>query len=403
MPRVVPQVMEWARETAGLSTEDAARKLGFRDTKGRGAADRLSALERGIDQPSRSVLLRMAKHYRRPLITFYLPSPPKTGARGEDFRTLPHAPAPSESAVIDALVRSIRSRQQMVRTALEDEEFAGVGFVGAASLDEGVRPLVERIRTQLNYTPGQHYRARTPEEAFRELRSRVEAAGVYVLLMGNLGSHHTTIDVDLFRGFALADSIAPFIVINDQDAKAAWSFTLLHELAHLWLGQTGISAGRPELQIERFCNEVASQFLLPTEELQLFPERLEPDFNVLVSAIEAFARPRKLSYSLVAYRLHLIGRVTREDWARLSDHFREMWRRQRVTARNIARENDAGGPNYYVIRRQKIGAGLLAFVRRRLESGDLVATQAAKILGVKARSVFPLLGGTSAAESRIGS
>ena len=83
---------------------------------------------------------------------------------------------------------------------------------------------------------------------------------MFVLLAGNLGSHHSAIPVSAFRGFAIADPIAPFIVINDGDAKAAWSFTLLHELAHLWLGATGVSGGVPEMQIERFCWDAAGEF-----------------------------------------------------------------------------------------------------------------------------------------------
>ncbi|MFY1080099.1 ImmA/IrrE family metallo-endopeptidase, partial [Escherichia coli] len=78
---------------------------------------------------------------------------------------------------------------------------------------------------------------------------------------GNLGSHHSALNVELFRGFALSDKVAPFVVINDQDSEQAWSFTLLHELAHIWLGQTGVSGGRPTSVIETFCNDVAGRIL----------------------------------------------------------------------------------------------------------------------------------------------
>jgi Zn-dependent peptidase ImmA (M78 family) len=102
------------------------------------------------------------------------------------------------------------------------------------------------------------------------------------LLIGNLGSHHTTIDVTTFRGFALSDDVAPFIVINDQDAQAAWSFTLLHELTHLWLGQTGVSGARAEQKIERFCNDVAGEVLLPIEELSGLTIANHEDFESVV-------------------------------------------------------------------------------------------------------------------------
>src|SRR5437660_11561272 len=91
---VNPDILTWARETAGLSAEDAARALGFSDTRSRSAAERLRALETGDEEPSRSVLLRMAKAYRRALLVFYLSEPPRTGDRGQDFRTVPGAPPP---------------------------------------------------------------------------------------------------------------------------------------------------------------------------------------------------------------------------------------------------------------------------------------------------------------------
>jgi hypothetical protein len=79
------------------------------------------------------------------------------------------------------------------------------------------------------------------EEAFAYLRQKVESSRIFVLLLGNLGSHHTNISVEIFRGFALADKIAPLAVISDNDAVSAWCFTTLHKVAHLWLGETGVS------------------------------------------------------------------------------------------------------------------------------------------------------------------
>src|SRR3546814_121835 len=112
--------------------------------------------------------------------------------------------------------------------------------------------------------------------------------------------------------FALADPIAPFVVINDRDAKTAWSFTLLHEVAHLWIGATGVSGGHFEGSTEQFCNDVASSFLLPPRELaQLAVTRStsQGDANQLITA---FATERLISRSLVAYRRSEERRVGKE-------------------------------------------------------------------------------------------
>jgi hypothetical protein len=113
------------------------------------------------------------------------------------------------------------------------------------SVDDGVGAVLSSIRQTIGVDLTAFRAQGSPEAAFALLRSKVETAGVFVLLIGNLGTH-TAIDVAAFRGFALADNIAPFIVINDQDAKSAWSFTLLHELAHLWIGETGVSGEPPK-------------------------------------------------------------------------------------------------------------------------------------------------------------
>jgi len=130
MPKVNAQILSWARETAGLSPDQAVEKLGINDARGVAAVDRLAAIESGSAEPSRALLLKMAKHYRRPLVTFYMSSRPRKGDRGEDFRNVPDRHTGSE-VLVDALVRDIRARQNMVRAVLiDDEDAKPLPFVG---------------------------------------------------------------------------------------------------------------------------------------------------------------------------------------------------------------------------------------------------------------------------------
>jgi len=393
MQAINPEVLVWARETAGLPVAEAARKLGFKDGKSRSAVDRLERLEAGTDQPSRTTLLAMAKHYHRPLLSFYLASPPVRGDRGQDFRTLPEALDPIENALVDALIRDVRARQEMVRSELEDEEVPPITWIGSKSIGDGVTVVASEIARAIAFEPLDFYGRPNPEAAFTALREKVEALGIFVLLIGNLGSHHTALEPDVFRGFVIADSLAPFVVVNDQDSKAAWSFTLLHEVAHLWLGATGVSGGKPSASIERFCNDVASEILLSGATLNSTDWSGISNLSQLTAAIESFARPKNLSYSLVAYRLFKANFIKRELWEVSRRHFRDMWRRQRASARQLARENNERGPTYYIVRRHRLGKALVGFVRQQIEEGDLTQTKAAKILGVRPRSVASLIEG----------
>lgn len=109
-----PEILTWARKTAGLSLDDAARVVGLKTARGETGAERLAKLESGDSEPSRTLLEKMAKTYRRPLLVFYLSQPPKTGDRGHDFRTLPGKERYNPD--LDALIRDIKGRQDLVRS-----------------------------------------------------------------------------------------------------------------------------------------------------------------------------------------------------------------------------------------------------------------------------------------------
>lgn len=392
MPKVNPEILRWARETAGISEADAIIKLKLRDARGVSAVDRLRKLEEGSTSPTRPMLVKMAKVYRRPLLAFYLAGPPRRGDRGQDFRTLPEDHSPADEALLDALIRGVKARQSLVRSAILDEDDASpLGFIGSATISQGVDVVLYSIRETLDLSLDDLRRARDVDEAFQVLRTHTEAAGVFVLLVGNLGSYHTNIDLETFRGFALADEFAPFVIINDQDHHGAWSFTLLHELAHLWLGQTGVSGGTPERRVEKFCNDVASEFLLPSEELEQL-ELVEPsDVETNAARINEFAAARNVSRSMVAYKLYLRDIIGGQQWQQLDRLFRDRWLENREYRRAKAREAP-GGPDYYVVRRHRLGSGLVQLIARLMAAGALTTSKAGRVLGVKPKNVQTLIG-----------
>src|SRR5271157_1473767 len=322
---VNPEILAWARDTAGLTVDQAAHALAFQDTRDRSAVQRLMALEAGEEQPSRSVLLRMSKTYRRALLVFYLAQPPRIGDRGEDFRTVPGGTPPEYSPLLDALIRDLRGRQIAVRGLMEETDAQPVDFIGIATMNVPPENLAHRITDRLQFSLDDFRRQPDVNRAFSYLREKIEATGVYVLLLGNLGSHHTNIPVDAFRGFAIADPIAPFIVINDQDALAAWSFTVLHETTHLWLGTTGISSTSTEARIEKYCNDVAGEILLPTAEIRALTDLRRATVDELMDVISPFAKARKISRAMVAYRLLRADAINERAWRQVADRLREEW------------------------------------------------------------------------------
>lgn len=374
MPRVNPDILIWARESAGLSREDAARALGL------AGPERLADLESGQREPTRAQLNRMADKYRRSLVTFYLPRPPAAAPRTHDFRTMVDR-EPDVQARVEALVREIKVRQAIVRGALEEvEEADPLPFVGSVQGNQGPRLIAATILQTLRFNLDEYRRQPTIDAAFRLLREAVESIGVYVMLMGNLGHHTTNISPRVFRGFALADDVAPFIVINENDSHSAWTFTLIHELAHVFLGQSGISGYDGDQDIEQLCDEVAACFLLRPGELQeIDARRLTND--ALVEKISEFARTRRVSRKMVAFNLRKTGAINWDRYQELSARFDA----ERLEA--AGRPQRDGAPDYYVVRRHRMGPGLTRLVERMIGIGVLTSTKAGRILGVNPTAV----------------
>ena len=387
MPKINPQNLTWAREGAGLSLEEAARAIGL---SGQEAVERLAAMERGEREPTRRQLAEMAKRYHRPLLTFYLPAPPREGPKAHDLRTTRQRDDTMQ-ARLDTLVRDIRARQALVRAALEDvEEAEPLPFVGSVRVEQGAAAIAAATRETLAFDLAAFRAARGAEGAFKVLRAAVEGIGVYVVLMGNLGHHATSIPASVFRGLALADEVAPFVVVNENDTRAAWSFTLLHELAHVFLGQTAISGYGATAKVEAVCDEAAALILLPREELREF--RADGgSTDELADAVGSFADVSRVSRTMVAYNLLKAGRIDPATYRALTERFdRERQERQ-------ADRKAGGGADYYTVRRHRVGDGLTRLVGRLVADGVLSTTKAGRVLGVQPMAVERMTAGKRAA------
>ncbi len=394
MPKVNPEILVWARETAGISPEEAISKLGIKDARGVAALDRLAALENGDAEPTRPMLLKMVKQYRRPLLSFYMRERPITADRGQDHRTLPDNIDAQEIAWTDVVIRDIHARQSLVREILlDDEETEALGFVGAHNMGHGwggIDDMVTALKGILAFDESEYRDFRKISDAFTYLRRLAEQAGVFVLLVDNLGSYHTRIPVEAFRGFALSDDIAPFIAINANDSRGAWCFTLIHEMAHIALGDTGVSGAIGDDRIEQFCNDVASEFLVARRELAELAITPNTEFEQAKRTIGDFARDRNVSNTMVAYKLYRSGAY---DYARF-EAFRRSFRQDFLEYQERLREQNRqkkGGPTYQILKQHRTGKMLIQLVDRMIYSGQITTTKAGKVLGVNPKNVHGLL------------
>ena len=390
MPNVNSAVILWARDNARMTVADACKRLGIKDSIQESAEDKLAGYENSSKVPSRSMLKKMSEVYRTPLLAFYLDKPPNQPERGEDFRSVPNDIKEDNAFLVDTLIRNIRSVQSTLKQVLiEQDEATPVNLVNSLSMDDEVLKVAKKITSEIGFDLEAFRKEPDHFRAFKYLRKLAEGAGVFVILKGNLGSYHSDIEVEAFRGFALADEIVPFVVLNDKDAKSAWSFSILHELAHLVLGRTGISgvSNETEIEIEKFCNEVASSILIPDLEKIVLEAY---DTESIIDEITVYSEKWNVSYSQLAYRLYLRGDYAIDVWKTLSNKFRDMWLKQRVKEKKKNKESD-NGPSPYVLRRYRLGDALVRTVDGFVRSGAISTTKAGLLLETKPPKIDKVL------------
>lgn len=296
---VTPRLITWARERRRLPLEEAAEKLSV-------TADKLQNWEHGIKVPTFKQAISIAEKLYIPFGYLFLPTPPEEKLPLADFRTVAGAPEkPPSPDFLDVLSDTLR-KQQWYREYQESIEAARLEFIGRFKEEAEHRQIANDIRNTLQIDDSMREESHSWEQFLQEFIRRSERIGVLVLRSGIVGNNtHRPLDVEEFRGFVISDTLAPLIFINGKDAKTAQIFTLAHELAHLWMGQTGISnpdylnqLSAPQNIAERVANQVAAETLLPADEfLYFWDDRKEKQDN-----IEALAQRYRISRFVVLRR-----------------------------------------------------------------------------------------------------
>lgn len=252
-----PTVLEWAASQVGCTLRELASKI----SKSQSRAEKIVVGE--LTSPQ---VRKFADVAKVPVGYLFLEQPPPPRQLPvADFRTLPES-HPLSRDFYDTF-DDITYKQDWYVSYLESIGADPLPFIGTYSKK---RPTVTDAAAEISATLGispQEARALpSPDDYFSFLAAKCEQSGILVFKNGVVGSNtHRPLSVAEFRGFALVNPLAPAIFINGADSPAAWVFTLAHEVTHLWLGESGVSDASAAAQnkIERYCNAVAAEILVP--------------------------------------------------------------------------------------------------------------------------------------------
>jgi Zn-dependent peptidase ImmA (M78 family) len=362
----------WACERAGFDLGRLAHRI-----------SQLPAWVQGEKKPTLKQLEGFAMATHTPVGYLFLPEPPVENVPIPDFRTVAnsHVERPSPD-LLDTLYLC-QQRQEWYRDFARSMGEAPLAFVGSVRATGDVVQTAAQICHALGFDVEQRRRLSTWTDALRHFIEQADELGVLVMASGVVGSNNRRkLDPREFRGFALADDLAPIVFINGADTKAAQMFTLAHELVHIWLGQSALSDAQalsvPKHQVERWCSQIAAEMLVPLEVLRAeYDRRAE-----LRTEVNRLARRFKVSTLVILRRIHDAGGLTRDDyWAAYDaeiDRLRELPKR-------------SGGDFYLTLGARASKRFARALVVSTLE-GRSSFTEAFRLLGFKKMATFRDLG-----------
>lgn len=258
---VQPKTILWALERCGKTVDDIGSKF-----------PKIQDWLSGKASPTLKQLEKFATATYTPLGHFFLDKPPVDKLPIPDFRTVKETPIRPSPNLLDT-IQAMQSRQEWMREFMLEEGQQPLPFISSTTLQGSPNEVAIEMRKTLSLANGWANKVQTWTDAVRYLRKAIEDIGIMIVINGIVGNNtHRPLDVEEFRGFALVDNYAPLIFINGRDSVAAQMFTLVHELSHLWLGYEGVSNFNKMqpigIEIEEFCNQVAAEFLVPSNEFK---------------------------------------------------------------------------------------------------------------------------------------
>jgi Zn-dependent peptidase ImmA (M78 family)/transcriptional regulator with XRE-family HTH domain len=371
---VEPRLLTWAQERSRLDRADLVKRF-----------PKLEAWEQGQAKPTLKQLDSFAQATHTPVGFLFLPEPPRETVPIPDYRTIGDRGIAQPSADLLDTIFQCQQRQEWYHDYARVNGEPPVPLVGSMTAATSPIEAAAVMRSALQFSPGD--RGSSWSDALRLLAEHAEELGVLVMTNGVVGSNtHRKLDPEEFRGFALVDDLAPLVFINGADTKAAQIFTLAHELAHLWLGETALSDSTidaaPATGVERWCNETAAELLVPLADVTADFDAAAP----ITDELERLAKRFRVSTLVVLRRVHDAGHLA-------DDVYRRAYREELRRVLDLMADRGSSGGNFYATQPVRVSKRFARAIVTSTLEGQTLHRDAFRLLGFKKHSTFDELAG----------
>jgi len=376
---IKPKIVKWAIQRSQIDIDQLAHKIPVK-------TERISEWEEGVSHPTFLQAQKLANILHIPFGYLFLENPPSDNVTVPDLRTIGDIRSPGFSPDLKDVITDVLRKQAWYREILIEDGQSRIPFLNKYSLETDNTIIADDISRILGLSIDQREQVRNWEEFLRLLMDRAEEAGIWVMRNGRVGyNSHRILDVEEFRGFTVCDEYAPVVFLNGTDATAAQIFTLIHELAHIWLGQSGVSNLSVDARLsfeanrtEKKCNQIAAEVLVPGT---LLKERWEMDQDLEWNTL-SLSRYFRVSPVVIARRALDLSYISQKE-------FQKYYLTQVKIWKQIKTEKPPGG-SFYTALPIANGKNFTETVLQSVYSQRILMRDGARLLGTNIGSLEEL-------------
>lgn len=357
-------VISWAIERARAEYGQVAAKHTW-----------IGAGSDGSFSPTFKQLEKFAKDLRVPFGFLLLDKPPEEKIPIPDFRTMPGSGERSPSPDLLDTIYLSQNRQSWYRDYVKVHDAETPDFVGSvAAKQQNIEEVAGRIREKIQFSLRERAAAPTWTEALSKLVKQTDDSGVLVMVNGVVGNNtRRALNPEEFRGFALCDALAPLIFVNGADTKSAQMFTIIHELAHIWAGESALTDSSPEdipeKSLELWCDKVSAEVLVPEKDLRSNIKLNESTDD----ALARLARIYKVSTLVILRRLFDVESISQNNF--WSEYEEELSRLKSI-------KRSSSGGSFYNTQNFRVSRRFAKAVIESALSGETLYGDALRLMSI---------------------
>ncbi len=323
-------------------------------------------------KPTLTQVSKMSQELNVPFGYFFLSAPRESQENSPVFRTIGSKEKENLSQNLKDTVNNMELIQEWLKDEMAEEDLGASPVAGIMNEQDNVLSASQKLRTLLHIETD-WYRKTEKKKVYLFLREKAGKAQIFVFENGIVGNNtKRPLSLDEFRAFALYDDIAPVIFINALDSIQAKAFSLLHEIAHIALGQNDLMEGGCSHE-ESFCNSVAAEIMVPEKQFTEFWTKKRDMPTVKLTQAAAFF---KCSVSVATLRAYKLGFISKETCDKQLS----------TISQNVRKNKSSSGGNFYNSMSSRMDHNFLSLLFTSVHEGKTRYTDAYRMTGCWGRT-----------------